>query len=582
MIAAENINSFWASLCIEELVRNGITFFCISPGSRSTPLTLAATRHAKTECLLCHDERGAAFCALGYARARGPAALICTSGTAAANYFPAVIEASLDAVPMILLTADRPPELLETGANQAIRQQKLYGDYTRWDFVFPTPSSEISPRFVLTTINQAVYRCHFPVPGPVHLNCMFREPLTPEPIGFTLSPDFKFEGWQNSSKPFTSYSPGQNTLQTKSLHALAALLDRTEKGLVIVGRRPAQQQQSLQVPHFLHALNWPVYADIGSGLRLGPPKWPVWDEKYFYSNRLCTSWQPDSVLQIGGSFISKRLQSWLEHNPPSHYIHCDTNPRRQDPGHLITERYDIDFELCCGELAVQIHPSAPSFDFQLINDLIHSVDAEAEKTLSLETLNEPGVAMLVSRLIPGQHGLFLGNSLPIRDMNTFALRDGPAVPVATNRGASGIDGSIATAVGFACGLARPVTAIIGDVAALHDLNSLILMKKAPPIFLIIINNNGGGLFSFLPISQYKQDFETWFETPHNLSFEKAAQLFDVPWAQPTSMAVFKDVYRRACLDEKSIIIEIQTNKRDNFTLHQQVEQKMARFINSKL
>ncbi|MBN1465468.1 2-succinyl-5-enolpyruvyl-6-hydroxy-3-cyclohexene-1-carboxylic-acid synthase, partial [candidate division KSB1 bacterium] len=180
MIATKNINDFWASLLIEELVRNNVTFFCLSPGSRCAPLTIAAAQNPRSECHICHDERGAAYMAVGYAKATGtPAALLCTSGTAAANYYPAIIEASMAEAPLIVLTADRPYELLDTGANQTIDQQHLFGRYARWSFNLPPPSNDLSPCFLLTTIDQAIYRSTLAPAGPVHLNCMFRELTTP-------------------------------------------------------------------------------------------------------------------------------------------------------------------------------------------------------------------------------------------------------------------------------------------------------------------------------------------------------------------------------------------------------------------
>lgn len=577
-MSLENINSFWSSLIVEELVRNGISFFCISPGSRSTPLTVAATQHPQTNCQLAHDERGSAYMALGYARATGKAAaLICTSGTAAANFYPAIIEASMDDMPMIVLTADRPPELLDTSANQTIHQPKMYGDYTRWDFNIPTPSDEISPRFVLTTIDQAAHRSLSPVPGPIHLNCMFREPLAPTPKKFSIQKDDKFESWQKQSQPFTRYPSSHHQISQDELSALTDTINATHNGFVILGRLSIQHQQSQIIEQFLAALKWPVYADIASGFRLGKTRWPAVDDKLLYSEKFLKDWQLDTVLHLGGSFLSKNLQRWLERNPHQNYIHVHNNFRRVDPGHLVTQNISTDVERLCAELFKRIKATNSTPGIHLPNDKIKK---HIEKFIQTDSINEPAVAQTVSREIPAHHSLFLGNSMPIRDMNTFAVIRGERVPIATNRGASGIDGNIATAVGVAHGLDFPVTIILGDVATLHDLNSLYLTKNSPPIIIVVINNDGGGIFSFLPISQHKAVFEKWFETPHGVSFEKAAKLFNLPYKQPKTLPEFINTYKKAVTGTSSILIEVKSDKKSNLDLHQQIKIAIQQFVDS--
>ena len=213
MTDAKNLNSLWADLLIEELCRSGIAHFCIAPGSRSTPLGVAAARNRKARHSMHYDERGAAFYALGFARAAGrPAAVITTSGTAAANCYPAVTEASVDHVPMLLLTADRPPELIDAGANQTMHQDRLFGRYARWSFDLPTPSLDVPPQMLLTTIDQAVYRSRYNHPGPVHLNCRSREPLEPHPADTPSAYTAALPNWTKRSTPFTSYVPPRQTL----------------------------------------------------------------------------------------------------------------------------------------------------------------------------------------------------------------------------------------------------------------------------------------------------------------------------------------------------------------------------------
>ncbi|MBN1467023.1 2-succinyl-5-enolpyruvyl-6-hydroxy-3-cyclohexene-1-carboxylate synthase, partial [candidate division KSB1 bacterium] len=333
---------------------------------------------------------------------------------------------------------------------------------------------------------------------------------------------------------------------------------------------------------FLDALNWPVYADITSGHRLGGQKWPVLDERVLYSKRFADELQFGTVLHIGAAFTAKLLQQWLEIKQPRRYLHVCDDPRRIDPGHLVTNRFVTDTGHFCSELAAAVGDRQPSRQTERLAQLAHGIRHAVEGELSTGSLSEPAVALLVSRCIPGRHGLFLGNSMPVRDMNAFAAADGPAVPCAANRGASGIDGAIATAVGYASGLGRPVTLITGDVAALHDLNSLNLVRNSTaPVVVIIINNDGGGIFSFLPIARQAEElFEKYFQTPHGLTFERAAAMFGLPYAQPRSNAEFRDMYREACLRQQSTLIEVRTNAKENAQLHQTVEEKIRLFIES--
>ncbi|MBN1561881.1 2-succinyl-5-enolpyruvyl-6-hydroxy-3-cyclohexene-1-carboxylic-acid synthase [candidate division KSB1 bacterium] len=577
MIATENINTFWAALCIEELVRNGITFYCISPGSRSAPLTIAAAQNPQTDCHICHDERGAAYVALGYAKARGtPAALISTSGTAAANFYPAIVEAAMDAVPMIVLTADRPHELLDTGANQTIDQHHLYGRYARWSFTLPPPTTDISPRFILTTIDQAIHRSMRLPAGAVHLNCMFREPLV-TPNKFSFPADAAFSRWQRNQAPFTRYRTGKLQVEDKDVSAVARTIDQSEEGLVIVGRLG---RDARGIERLLDKLGWPVYADITSGLRLGRKKWPALDERLLHPTRQPDEWQISVVLHIGGALTSKAVQQWLERNPLQHYIHIHDDPRRLDAGHLLTEKYETEIGLFCQKLSKKMQDRQPSPRTDRLAKLSQLVRRRAEDEILRQSLNEPAIAHIVSRFILPHHGLLLGNSMPVRDMNLFAASDGPAVPCTANRGASGIDGAIATAVGYAHGLGRPVTLITGDIAALHDLNSLNLVRNSTmPIIIILINNDGGGIFSFLPIARHTE-VEKYFQTPHGLTFEQAAAMFGLAYAQPASNAEFRDIYRDSCRREQSTIIEVRTTAEENLRLHQTVEEKIRLFIES--
>ena len=254
---------------IEELVRNGVSSFCISPGSRSTPLAAAAARHPGARTVVHYDERGASFFALGQARGSGrPAVMICTSGTAVANCLPAVVEASMDMIPLIVLTADRPPELRDTGANQTIDQSQLFGNHVLWQADLPCPDDKLDPTYRLTTIDQAVYRAQNMPAGPVHLNCMFREPLEPLPSDdcrAVLSESI--ENWKAGSKPYTNYASPIVTPDTDTLKEYAGIINDASCGLLLVGSLHSEKD-SQAVRLLSKHLGWPTLPDIRSGLRL--------------------------------------------------------------------------------------------------------------------------------------------------------------------------------------------------------------------------------------------------------------------------------------------------------------------------
>lgn len=578
MIGRENINQFWASLIVEELVRHNIIHFCISPGSRSAPLALAAARHPDVQEHLCPDERGAAFWAVGYGKASvSPAVLICTSGTAGANYYPGILEAAMDNVPLIVLTADRPPELQDIGANQTIRQANLYSSFVRWSFPLPPPDEQIDPLFVLTTIDQAVYRA-CSQKGPVHINCMFREPLAPTSVSFHSPEGNRFNCWQKDKSPLTRYSIPVKQVTDSEFQHLVNLLRQTEKGLILLGRFAASGATS-ELSSLLESMQWPVYADISSGFRLGRSSWPIFPEAALLSKVGRSAYQPETVLHFGGKFVSKQLKQWLTTVSLEHYIHVENDPRRIDPDNRITWRIDGDVsDLCRRLLLTMEHPSPFNTHGKFSDDL----DLSLESGFNMEHLTEPHVAFLISKLISKDHSLFLGNSMPVRDMNLYASYLGCTVPVGTNRGVSGIDGTLASAVGFSCGLDRPATVVTGDLAFLHDLNSLWLIKQSKhPIIVVCINNDGGGIFSFLPITQVAKEHSHIFETPHGLDLVGAAALFGISGYKTSTAKEFTNTYQMCCQNNQSAVIQITTNKTENVRDHQTINKHLEHYFDGR-
>ncbi|MBN2307993.1 MAG: 2-succinyl-5-enolpyruvyl-6-hydroxy-3-cyclohexene-1-carboxylic-acid synthase [Candidatus Hydrogenedentes bacterium] len=573
-----NLNGVWAGLIVEELVRLGVHTFCMSPGSRCSPLTVAVAGTEGARGIVHYDERGAAYYALGYARgAEAPAALICTSGTAVANYFPAVVEAAMARVPLIVLTADRPPELLDTGANQAIDQVKVFGEYARYASALPCPSRAIPPEFALTTIDQAVYRAIRAPRGPAHLNCPFREPLAPTESGedFTgyLAP---VDSWLASrDMPWTQYAPPATELSQDGQRRLIQAMNGHTRPLLVIGPLGSQAERTAAAG-LVNALGWPAFPDVLSGLRLGGidgPAAPFYDLA-LASPRFQALCEPDLIVQIGGPPTSKRLAQFMDEHRAAALIAVADHPLRADALHRSGLRIEADIAGFCAWLGSGVAPEADPGWAQSIVAASTRVDAAVDDFLRAQPgLSELAMARLVSEELPEGAALVLGNSLPIREMERVAAGSLGARVAVANRGASGIDGTIATAAGLADGLDAPVTAVIGDVAALHDLNSLALLRQAArPVTLVIVNNNGGGIFHFLPIAGFEEVFEPYFAAPHGIRFERVAEAFGLGYAAPDTADGFVAAYRAATAGGAPSIIEVAADRAATHAMHQALDE----------
>lgn len=549
-------NTRWAHLIIDFLYRQKVEYFCVSPGSRSTALTLALARHPHAKAFVHFDERAVAFHALGYAKATGkPAAVIVTSGTAVANLFPAVMEASLSHVPLILLTADRPPELRNVGANQTVDQVKLFGNYVRFAVDLPCPTSATSASYLSSTIAQSVFISDHSPKGPVHLNCMFREPLFSET---KVEPIFH---------PIPHYTESRSQPSEKLLEEWAKSLAEFEKGVIILGSLPANTAFA-SIEKLSKKLGWPILPDIFSGFRTNKES----IAHYELILKSLPEMRAETILHLGDRLVSKTLLEWLQSGKMERAFQVLDTPSRSDPLHLITDRVQCDPALFCTSLLPYLEEKESTWI-----DEWTFYDHKAEAALSEffeneEQLSEPSLFFYLQNALGKEAALFLGNSMPVRDAQLF-LGQKEGGPIFGNRGVSGIDGNIATSVGIAQGLRMPVVSVIGDLATLHDLNSLAQMKKADyPVVLIVVNNHGGGIFSFLPIAKKQDVFEEFFATSHNLSFEMAAKLFDLPYLNIQNGPAFTEFLKRPL--HTSCIIEINTDRQENFLLHQQLYQKV--------
>ena len=581
-----NLNSFWADLIIEELIRCGADHFCIAPGSRSTPLVVAAARNAKAQCVVCYDERVAGFYALGYAKAANkPAVVITTSGTAVANLLPAVTEAHSDYVPMLLLTADRPEELSDTGANQTLQQTEIFAGFLRWRHTLPCPSEAFPPEAVLTTIDQAVFRTRSLCGGPVHLNCRYREPLEPCEQCVVENYTAKISNWSDSDVPFTSYQEPQVCPNEKALDEVVEVLGKTERGLLVIGALKTNFERK-QVLDLAQKLNWPVYADITSGVRLTSEA--TSSIRYFDQQILSSEFnqavRPDAVLHFGGRTTSKRLDQFLDASRPDHYIVVHASPDRYDRAHAVTMRIQAAPAEVARTISEKIGTHQKTSYFDLMLKISKQADAVIDRRVKSDTqLSEPFVARHLSAIVPHDSCLFLSNSMPVRDMDLYGVNNRGSVFSTANRGVSGIDGIISTAIGITTARRSPTTIVIGDIAFLYDLNALaFLTDQALPISVVVINNQGGGIFDFLPISECQDVLEKFFVAKHDFQFSGVCDTFKLDYYKAREKDEFVQAYAKAAKKKTPAVIEVVTDRKTNLELRRSIKSEIIEMLEQSI
>ncbi len=510
-----NVNALWGSVIVETLVRSGVRTAVISPGSRSTPLAFAFARHPDVEAIPVLDERSASFFALGLAkRALRPVALLCTSGTAGANYFPAVIEAWEAGVPLVVLTADRPPEMRACASGQTIDQEGLYGAFTAFAHELAVPeATEPLLRYLRQTIAHAVERSLAPRAGPVHLNAPFRDPLVPADDGGAVANLASRVDWERF---FSLVSPPAPVLSASSLPAIPHAVH----GIIVAGPSLVgdPRAHAAAVGEISRRLGWPVLADGLSALRNHAALVPHLVSRYdaiLRSPAAAESLRPEMVLCLGEWPTSKVLRSVIEASAAPVYM-VTQRPDNRDSLHGLTRRVVLPLDTLAAALPV----AGAVNGYQR---LWANYEARARAALDArmgaeEALVEPKAAWLLGRLLPAGTFLSASNSMPIRDMEFVWPANDRSIRVFFNRGANGIDGTLSTALGVAHG--GPASVLLtGDLAFLHDSNGLLIASRLKgSLTVVLINNQGGGIFEHLPVAQYAQVFEEFFATPQDVDF----------------------------------------------------------------
>ena len=579
-----NLNAVCASLVVEELLRGGLAHVVLCPGSRCAPLTVAVARSGCPHTLA-NDERGAGFLALGYARASGRcAAVVVSSGTAVANLLPAVVEAAHDHVPLLLLTADRPPEARDTAANQTISQVGLLaGGPLRWFKDLPCPTADVALEPLLSDASYALARACGEPCGPVHLNFMLREPLAPTPQPWPhelLTRPGRLSRWLHSRAPFCNYLRPYGGLGGQvpdaQLLPVVALLRGARRGLIVVGATFTATQRRA-VAALADRLDWPMLPDVCSGMRSHESRArarlvPLFDV-VLSDATLSAALAVDVVVQVGGRLVSKRLQA-LVASASTALVQVDAHGERMDPDHCVTHRLHGDvacvLDALRGGLGSELLPRNP-----LLALCEASLAAEAALQQALADsdpaapISEPWVARRLCAALADADDelLFASNSLPIRHIDSYCA----ATPlVLSNRGASGIDGILHTAIGVALGSGSRCTLLVGDLATLHDLNALdTLGKTHAPLTVVVLNNHGGGIFRFLPIAGHDDVYSPYFDTPHAHDFAAFCRGFGIPHAHARTRSAFEaalaDV-RRAAGGAGPCVVEVATDKEEGHAL----------------
>jgi len=481
----------------QELAGQGVEHVLVSPGSRSTPLAISANRTAGLQVHIHLDERSAAYWALGLAKASGrPVGLVCTSGTAAANYLPAVVEAHYSEVPLLILTADRPPELRDRGAGQTIDQLDIYGPHTRWWSDLPVAGA-VGPDWFRSTAARAVDAATGLRPGPVHLNFPLREPLEPRD---------------------TDPAPAQPPIRIDRTASgeTSAVLDEIaelERGLVLAG--PMHRDHAELVSTFCRATGWPLLAEPLSQLRRTLDGVVV---TAHHDHLLRTAWAeghvPDVVVRIGQPMTCKPLRLWLERHRPRHVL-VDSGGSWTDASVTVTDVVRTGIG-ALGSVTPRVRNTSWGKEWAEADRI---AEAAADRILDAEPLMEAVVARELGRALPSDAVLYVSNSMPVRDIDSFLRPRTEPLTCLGNRGASGIDGVVSSAAGVAS-TGKPTTLLIGDLAVLHDVGGLMsAAHHGIDLTLVVPNNDGGGIFSFLPIAAQGEaiDFETLFRTPQSQS-----------------------------------------------------------------
>lgn len=557
-------NRSWSKVILNALVRYGVKHFCIAPGSRSTPLTLEALQLQQEQQVECHshfDERGLGFYALGMAKVtKEPVAIIVTSGTAVANLYPAVIEASVTHHKLIILSADRPLELIGCGANQAIQQQGIFANYPVVSINLPKPAEHYTANWLVATIEQACVKQQ-QEGGVIHINAPFAEPLyDADETVVNNHPWLKpIQSWLLNSK--NKWLDSQQIQSEVSMHANWDYW-RTKRGVIVVGNLPVEQ--GVGIKSWTETLGWCLLTDVQSSIDSNLPYADVWLSNNTVRERLL---QADIVIQFGSQIISKRVNQFIETfqgefwQVEEHYDYLNPFAHRQT--RFVAKAHHF----------LRVHPPLRQKPWLLEPLALSQFCSTFIENQVGGSLNEAALAHHLEEVLATGGNLFLGNSLFVRLVDALCkLPEG--YPVYTNRGASGIDGLIATFAGIAKAGGQPTVGVIGDISALHDLNSIALLTQIQqPSILFVVNNSGGAIFDMLPVD--KKAKNEFYRLSHNFEFGQVATMFGIEYIRPFTWADLRAKLKVAYGRKGVTIVEVKVNEQDGSSLYKSIIKQIS-------
>ena len=593
-----SLTTVWSRAFVDELARLGVGNVALAPGSRSTPLVMACARDDRFQIWTHLDERSAGFFALGIGKDTGtPCVVITTSGTAAANLFPAVIEAYQSGVPLLVLTADRPPLLRGTDANQTIDQSKLYGSYVKSHFEVGEPKWRDLER-LRTIACRAYLGTQSPNSGPVHVNLAFEKPLEPQETEASIGQEpegLLGHNGRPKGRPFVSVVPTEVSIPLTEMVEIQELIERSTRGLIIAGGGLKTEDLGEQINDLSQTTGFPIIADPLSGVRFGHSGKNLRVNRSHLicgHARLRELLRPDLIVRIGSTPISETVSTFLQECSDvsqvvisaannwddhlavsSHYVPADEKSVLEILNGLIEER----------AVATEWKQDWKKFD-KAIEDVLAG---------NTERYFEGNITRMIGALVPSNSALFVSNSMPVRDLDVFGSDRPDALEVYGNRGASGIDGIVSTVAGIAgsregrlkdrdlskeaCGTS--VVAVLGDVAFCHDMNGLMTIAKYKlDVLMVVINNDGSGIFHKLPIRDYDPEFTAYFTIPHGLEFEAAAQLYGITYRKVAESSQLFECFSELIMEKGPKILEVQVDQDWNWRCHREI----VREVNKKI
>ncbi|MGH2978639.1 MAG: 2-succinyl-5-enolpyruvyl-6-hydroxy-3-cyclohexene-1-carboxylic-acid synthase [Solirubrobacterales bacterium] len=570
-----NRNTALASALVDELARAGVGHACVSPGSRSAPLALALWREPAIRVWTHVDERCAGFFALGIAQQTGvPAVVLTTSGTAGANLHPAVAEASEGRVPLIVITADRPPELRGRGAGQTIDQLKLYGSAVRWFCELGVARAD-DPGLLhyRSAAVRAVAESRGRPPGPVHLNVPLTEPLAPDPVPaeVTASNPLAREG-RTDGRPLTSVPPAASEPSDDLIAAFATLVSECTRGVILAGRQ-RDAELGATVAALARACGYPVLPEPTSQLRCGPHDRELVVPAYDLVFRdLPEALAPELVIRVGDMVTSKPVRTWLGEHPGCRQVVIDPDGAWNEPTVTADLIARADPVALLSVFAEQLAPRADR-DWQQ-GWLAASAAAEAAVDSFFDALGdelfEPRIHRDLGALLPPGSTLFVASSMPIRDLETFLPSSGRELRFLANRGANGIDGMVSSGLGAAASSPGATYILTGDLGLYHDMNGLLTIRRlGVEATVIVLNNGGGGIFDFLPIARHRDGYEELFGTPTGLDLAKVADLYGIAFTHIGSYADLPAALSRPGL------VEVPLDRARNVELHRELFERAS-------